>query len=254
MNLTLKDNMTKIAEFCKKNLAAVIMIPVTAALITAAGIIFRQSPLRILPLYVSLFVLMLQAKANRAASLIGSFNCILYTFVYIRLGLYAFAATCALVSGPLQMVTFILWSRRKYGQSTYFRKMSVRWRIITAAIFIVSFFAVFFILDMLGSSHQFIDDLASMLGTLNTVLLMLAFIEYTWLMIPAGIITIVMHITTVPEVPGQVTYVIFSVYSLICVIMQFFRVRQLYAKQQEELSAADQVRKEESPQTVAAGR
>jgi len=36
------------------------------------------------------------------------------------------------------------------------------------------------------------------------------------------------------EHPGQITYVIFSVYSMICVIMQFFRVRQLYNQQKAE--------------------
>ena len=55
----------------------VFLVPVfaTAALITAAGLYFHQDFFRILPLYVSLFVLIFSAKVNRYAFLIGGLIC-----------------------------------------------------------------------------------------------------------------------------------------------------------------------------------
>ena len=51
---------------------------VTAALITATGVVFRQSLVNILPLYVSLCVGLLQSRVSRTAYLIGACNSLLY--------------------------------------------------------------------------------------------------------------------------------------------------------------------------------
>ena len=220
--------------FSKENLPRLLLILVTAAAITVTGILFRQSPLRVLPLYVSLVVGALQSRANRYASLIGGINSILYAFVYLYLGLYASAGYALLFSCPIQLVTFILWSRRKYGQSTRFRKMSVRLRVGVSAAFAAVFAGLYFVLRAVGSDYGVLDSLTSLLGILISILTMLAFIEYTWLMFPSGLIGIALHIATMKTYPEQITYVIFSVYSLICVTVQFFRVRKLYAQQQKE--------------------
>jgi hypothetical protein len=41
----------------------------------------------------------------------------------------------------------------------------------------------------------------------------------------------VLNFATMQSNPEQITYVIFSFYSIICVTIQFFRVRRLYAEQ-----------------------
>lgn len=63
---------------------------------------------------------------------------------------------------------------------------------------------------------------------LIAILTMLAYIEYTWLMLPSGVISICLHIATMAAHPAQITYLIFSLYSLVCVTKQFFRVRKRY--------------------------
>ena len=62
-----------------------ILMPITAVAITITGIIWKQSFIRILPLYISLTVMLLQSRANRYAPLIGGLNSILYIFTYIYL-------------------------------------------------------------------------------------------------------------------------------------------------------------------------
>lgn len=75
-------------------------ILITAAAITAAGLWFHQNFFRILPLYVSLFVMILSAQVNRYAFLLGGLNLILYAAVYFVYGLYGMAAYALLVSFP----------------------------------------------------------------------------------------------------------------------------------------------------------
>ena len=223
--------------FSKSNLPRLILLAVTAILITVMGILFRQSFIRILPLYVSLFVAVLQSRANRYACLLGGLNSILYTIVYVYLGLYASAGYAILFSFPLQIITFILWSRRKEGESTRFRRMSPLCRLLVLLGFAVSSVALGFVLKAAGSSHQLLDNLSSLMGILITLLTMFAFVEYTWLMLPSGLLNIALNIATMQTNPEQITYVVFSVYSMICVTIQFFCVRRLYAEQQRKVDS-----------------
>lgn len=215
----------------KDHLPRLCLMAVTAILITVTGILFHQSLIRILPLYVSLVVGILQSRANRYASLLGGMNSILYALVYIYLGLYASAGYAILFSFPLQIMTFILWSRRKQGESTRFRKMSWRCRVAVLLGYLACFVILRAVLQAAGSNYQLLDNLTSLTGILISVLTMFAFVEYTWLMLPSGILSIVLNLSTMQTNPEQITYVIFSFYSIICVSIQFFRVRKLYAEQ-----------------------
>lgn len=215
----------------KDHLPRLCLMAVTAILITVTGILFHQSLIRILPLYVSLVVGILQSRANLYASLLGGMNSILYALVYIYLGLYASAGYAILFSFPLQIMTFILWSRRKQGESTRFRKMSWRCRVAVLLGYLACFVILRAVLQAAGSNYQLLDNLTSLTGILISVLTMFAFVEYTWLMLPSGILSIVLNLSTMQTNPEQITYVIFSFYSIICVSIQFFRVRKLYAEQ-----------------------
>lgn len=215
----------------KQNIVRSIFMLVTAILITVTGILYGQSFLRILPLYISLFVGALQSRANRYASLLGGVNSILYAVVYWLLGLYASAGYALFFSFPVQVATFIRWQRHKYGTSTEFRRMSGKLRLLVVGAFLLSFLGMGFVLRLAGSSYQLLDNLTSLLGILISILTMFAYIEYTWLMLPSGVISICLHLATMVDHPAQITYLIFSLYSLICVTQQFFRVRRLYAEQ-----------------------
>ncbi len=225
----------------KDILPKLILIFITAAAITVTGIVYRQSVLRILPLYISLVIGALQSRANRYAPLLGGFNSILYMIVYLYLGLYASAGYALLFSCPIQLVTFVRWSKNIYGNSTQFRRLNTRQRILVTAAFLASFAALYLILRAAGSEHQLLDNLSSLLGILISILTMLAYIEYSYLMLPSGIVSIVLNLATMQQHPEQITYLIFSFYSMICVTQGFFRVRRLYAEQTAKKSRKDTV-------------
>lgn len=123
----------------------------TAVLITASSIIYKQNFLRILPLYVSLFIALLQSRVNRFASMIGSVNSLLYAVVYFHYNLYGSGFSALFFSCPIQMLTFIRWNKNKSGQSTVLRKMSRRNLILLLACSAVVLVAMWFLLPLIGS-------------------------------------------------------------------------------------------------------
>ena len=213
------------------NIANICFVLATALMITFAGVVWKQDFFRILPLYISLIVGMGQSYASRYASLVGGINCILYTVVYISFGLYAQAANALLISCPLQIATFIRWSKHKYKNSTEFRKLSPKGRLIAATIFGICFVTVYFILIAVNSSYQLLDTGLTLIAIFTSVLTLFSYIEYSWLMLGTGLLSIALDIAMIPERPAQITYLIFSIYSLICISRQFFAVRNLYKEQ-----------------------
>lgn len=157
-----------------------VLIAITAILIIVTGVMFKQRFIRILPLFISLFIVTLQARANRYAYIAGGLNACVYTYVYIRLGLYASAARALLFSAPIQILTFLNWNRHSYKDSTVFRKMNVKTRIFWTAVLIAVWCVVFAILKFMKSNYAFLDNTCSLLGIV-AVLTMLAYIEYLYL-------------------------------------------------------------------------
>ena len=219
-----------------KTLITLTLIALAGIGITVTGIIFEQQVLRMIPLYVSLVVGALQSRASRYASLIGGVNCLIYTAVYFSFGLYAMAFETLLLSFPLQIATFIRWNRNKYKNSTRFKSLSVRQIIIFGAVAVVAFAVLYALLSVAGSSYRFIDILITLIATAVLLLTLLAYREYTWLMLMSGAANIYLDITMMQDYPEQITYLIFSCYSFICIVMQFFSVRALL-KEQEDTSA-----------------
>ena len=206
----------------------------TAILITVAAVYFKQSPFLVCPLYISLVVGMLQAKANRYAHLVGSLNSVLYAATFLHLGLYASLCSALLVSFPLQMATFIRWSKNADGSSTKFKQLKPWGWGAMAVIFVISFIALNAIMEALGSGYVLLDNSHALIGFFATLLSLFAFKEYSYLMIGSGTLTVWLYLEMIAQNPAQTTHVIYSVYTLICIVRQFFSVRKIYRQQQGE--------------------
>lgn len=210
-----------------------ILLLIAAAIsITVTGIVFHQKVFRIIPLYISLIIGLMQSKANRYANMIGAGNAILYGFVNLHFRMYASAASAFLVSSPFQLATFIRWNRHKYKDSTRFRRLTGKQRVCVLLGYIVVCIAVYLLLSAVDSGYRTLDTLSSLLGLLVSVLTLLSYIEYTWLQIPSAILTIGANLAVALDHPEQITYVIYSVYTFICMIVQYFTVRHYYSEQQ----------------------
>ncbi len=216
----------------KKDIFIFVLMIFTGVLITVTAIHNKQNFLQIMPLYVSLIIGMLQSRVNRYASLMGSINSLVYGAVYVYFRLYGSALSAILFSCPVQMLTFIRWNKNKWESSTVMRKMTAKQRILLSAGFAVVLVAMWIILPMLGSEYVFLDSVTTLLGIVIYFMTMFAYVEYTVLMLINGVIGIALYITMVGDNSEIATHLIFSVYSLICVVFAFFEARKLYKKQQ----------------------
>ena len=211
-----------------------ILMLVTAALITATGVTFGQTFINILPLYVSLCVGLLQSRVSRTAYLIGAFNSLLYAVVYAHIKLYASAAYAVLFSSTIQFATYFRWKSRPQGQSTLFRAMTNRQRLLVAGLFALCWGAAWLILSRADSGYRILDISTSLLGILISLLTMLAYIEYAPLMILSGTVNIVLFAAMLRDHPAQITYLIYALYSMVCQIGALKRVLRLYKEQTHE--------------------
>ena len=58
-----------------------LLTAVCAGLILWTGVVYNQPAIRMIPLFISLIVGVLMSGASRYAPLVGSMNCLLYTYV-----------------------------------------------------------------------------------------------------------------------------------------------------------------------------
>lgn len=223
----------KSLKISKKDIIIYILMGCTAVLITIAGIYYKQSFFRILPLYISIIIGMLQSRVNRYASLMGSINSLLYGAVYVYYNLYGSAFSAVLFSFPIQLLTFIRWNKNKWENSTVLKKLSIKHRILLTIGFLVGSAALWIILPMIGSEYVFLDSITNLIGIIIYFLTMFAYVEYTFLMLINGVIGIALYITMLEATPETATYLIYSVYSFICITFAFFEAKKLYKTQQK---------------------
>lgn len=221
----------KSAELSKKDFFIYFLMTVTGILITVTGIYYKQSFLRILPLYNSLIIAMLQSRVNRYSNLFGSINSILYAAVYMYYGLLASALQAILFSFPMQLITFIRWNKNKWEKSTVLRKLTWKQRVLLLIVYLVALLVMWKVLPLFGAKNVFLDSATNILGVFILFMTMFAFVEYTFCMIINGIIGIILYIPMLGETPDILPFLIFSVYSFICIIFAFFEARKLYKKQ-----------------------
>ncbi len=209
----------------------IIPLAVMAVLITAAGIIFHQSFFRIMPLYISLFVMILQSKVSRYAYLVGGLNSVLYSIVYIYYGLYGIAAQACLFSFPMQIITFFNWKKNTEKETVKFRRMKKSQYVLCIAVFAVIWVALYFILKHFGSDYAVLDNTVTLFGAFTSVMTALTFIEYAYMTLFGSILNVLLYIQVIPEHHEQVTYLIYSIYSLICVSIHVTKVIRMWKKQ-----------------------
>lgn len=208
-----------------------ILLGITTVCITLSGILYKQPILYMLPLYISLVISLLQSRVNRLAYLIGAGNAILYAIVYWHFRLYASAVYALAFSFTIQLATYFLWSKHPSGKATIFHAMKPRQRVCTVLVFIAVWAALYAVLSASGSAYRFFDISSSLLGILISVLTMLAFIEYLPLMILSQFISIGLYLSMMKDNPAQVTYLIYTLFSMVCQFMALKKVIALYQKQ-----------------------
>ena len=202
--------------------------------ITVTAVLFSCDLYRIIPLYVSLIVMILQTRANRFSFVAGGLNAGYYAVVYFTLKLYGMALYSLLVACPLQIITWLRWRRNPYAQATVLRRLSPKQRIGWSAGLAGIWAVLYLILDAFGSGYLVLDNTISVISAAGNVGSMLSLIEFPFMQILAHMLNITLYVQMVANDPKQWTYLIYSVYALVCSIISACYMHRLYLQQRKE--------------------
>lgn len=216
-----------------------VLVSITLVLITTFSIIYSEPIFKVLPLYVSVAVMIMQTFGNRYALLLGSLNSVVYAVVYFFIVKIPAAGISALaISFPLQLIGFINWSRKPYGNSTMFKKMGKKEWLLSPVVF-AALWGIFWVLTVelpiFESDFPLLDVTTSAFGTYVTILQLLSYIEFPYLNLVNCFLAAYLAIEImVSGTPGHATYVTQSIYNVICVALTAITVTKIYKEQSLE--------------------
>ena len=218
-------------KISKEKVIMLILVALTAVGITVSGILWVQDFLKLVPLYVSLSVMLFQSEAKRIAPLIGAVNSIFYAIVDYSYGLYASAVFDILFSCTLQFATFFLWTKRKDGSTTIFRKMTPKKRVLLLLSVIAIYSVTLAVNINVEATMPYLDAYQLVGGFATQILMMFAFVEYTYFSMFGCIITILLNVFMLQTTPDRAPYLVYSIYSLICSVRGAYSVSKIYKSQ-----------------------
>ena len=209
-----------------------ILLMITMVLVTIASVIVKQAVIRVMPLYVSMVISLLLSRVNRYAYLLGGINSIAYGFIALYYKIPGSAINAFCFSFPLQILSFIRWSRSAWKNTTILKKMTLRGRALNLLLLLGGGCGYYFIIRALGSASSLIDASASLLGIYITILQLLKYSEYTYLMIPSGLMTISLYISLMAKGNmEQLPFLVYACFSLLCSIRAVGQVRLILKAQ-----------------------
>lgn len=205
-------------------------------MIIVFAILNEQSFIKTLPTLITLVVMIMSVRANRFAFLVGASNCVLYTIAYVLEGLYFSAINALLVSMPIQIFSFFVWSRHKKGKTQATLIRMKWWQLLIATVAIFPAWAgsylglgVFFVGNM-----ALLDSLIFVLGILVSALIAFRFIEGQYFNLMSCVLNLSMFIFLCIETPSNLNFLIISVYNLFRVAQAAINWTLLYRRGKNE--------------------
>jgi nicotinamide riboside transporter PnuC len=216
------------------NVYKYVLIAITAVAISVAALLTGCPIYRIVPLYVSLFVMYLQTKASRFSFLLGGCNAAYYGVVYVFLGLYGMALYSILVASPIQIVTYIRWKKPAYKHAALLKKLDWKQRLCSVLGFGAVWCVLYLILSSFGSGYLILDNTTSVIGTAANLASLLYLIEFPYVQCVSLVLNIILNVQIVQNDPKQWTFLIYTVYALICALISAVYMQKLYNWQKRE--------------------
>lgn len=220
-----------------KNTYKYFLIALTAVAITVAAVLTKCPVYRLVPLYVSLLVMYLQTRVSRFSFLLGGCNAAYYAVVYYALELYGMALYSIFVACPIQIVTYIRWRKNTRSNETVLKRMTGKQRILGGLAFCAGWAVLYFALRAFGSEYLILDNTATLIGVTANVASLLYLIEFPYIQCVTYIVNIALNIQMVQNDARQWTFLIYSIYAFICVIISAVFMQKQYDRQHKEIKA-----------------
>lgn len=216
------------------NIYKYVLICITAVAIAVAAVLTGCPVYRVIPLFVSLLVMYLQTRASRFSFLLGGCNAAYYSVVYAALGLYGMALYSALMACPIQIFTYIRWKKHAYKHSALLKRLSWKQRILAVVGFGALWAVLYLILSSLGSGYLILDNTVSVIGVAANVASLMYLIEFPYIQSLSHTLNIVLYIQMVQNDPRQWTFLIYTIYALVCALISAVYMQKLYNWQKKE--------------------
>lgn len=211
-----------------------------AILIITFSLIKEQSFIKTLPTLITLVVQILLARANRFAFLLGGINALLYGISYFDEGLYFSFISAVLISAPIQLYSFLNWSKKQTAKNrTKLEILSPKLRILTIAVTLGAWLAVYFGLSGLFESARLsiFDTLNFVFGFAVSVLAAFRFVESQYFSVFSSCTAILMWLVICFDDASNINYLIISCYNLFMVLKAAINwTRQYINNTKKELS------------------
>ncbi len=201
------------------------------AFITA--VIYKQPAIQVLPIFVTLFVMLFNSRANRIGFIIGGCNCFFYFVSFMMQRLYTTAFSSAF-NGVISIISFFMWKRKSYGHATIFRRLKNSTRIISIAIFLVVWAITTYVINLNGGNQAILDSFSGILGFVVPVLTMFAFVEDLPLNYISNFISLVMFILLTIEDLGNLPFLFVNVYNMYMCTKRAITWIKLYKEQKQK--------------------
>ena len=223
----------KLSDRNKAILFEYLPMAVTGIGILACAIVFKQMFIKVLPLFFSLLIMLLNSRANRIGFILGAINSCIYIIGFIMEGVYGTVAS-TVFGIVIMLITYFRWKSKAYGKATEFRRFSARGRVLLALVLCVAWAATVFALRMMGGTATVIDGLTMVLGFAINILNIVAYVEAPFLNIISGLsqFALWMQIVFINKNYAALTYLVYSIYCSYMIARTFYRWLALYKEQQ----------------------
>lgn len=216
----------------KKIITELLPIVITGILLIVCSIIFKQKFIKLLPTLVSLVVMILSARVSRFAFLLGGLNSALYSVGYFMERLYPSAVSALAFSFPIQIASFILWSKNQTEKKEVkVRRLTKKSGSIVLLCTVIGWIGSFLVYRELGTKSLVLDNTLFVLGIVITIMQMLRFVESPFLNVISLSVGIVQWTVLTIENTANINYLIYYVYCFYFSIVAIFEWIRIYKGQ-----------------------
>ena len=219
-------------EIRKKIFRDYVPMAITAIGILVCAIVFKQTFIKVLPLFFSLIIMLLNSRANRIGFLLGAANSGIYLIGYFLEGVYGTMAS-TLFGIAMALIAYFRWKKDSYGKATIFRSFTAKQRVLGASFLILAWATSSIVLWKMGGTAVVFDGLTLVLGIVVPILNVVAYIEAPVLNIISVTAQVILWIEVVclDGKLANLTYLIYMVYALYMTTRTFLRWVAWYREQ-----------------------
>ena len=210
-----------------------------ASLILFFAIAGKQTVIKTLPTLVTLMVQLLLVHANRYAFLLGGINALIYGAAYWSEDLYFSVISSVLISAPIQIYSFFHWRAHSGGLHTRLRLLPLPRLLVILLLTLGGWLALYFSCKSLfeTAAYPLWDSLLFVLGITVSLLAARRSVESQYINLISCVINIVIWILLTVKTPGNVNYVIISLYNLFRVAQAAVNWTRQYLRDKSAIAA-----------------